>query len=97
VDEGRGLRRTPARQGIITLGLQIWTPPRMNATRENPRDSLDEIATSIKRLILYLESRELEGRSLTATEISTIAKTLQLHVEDLHAASRSLREEKVDN
>jgi hypothetical protein len=68
----------------------------MSETHENPRDSLDEIATSIRTLILYLESRELEGRSLTAPEIATVAKTLQLHVEDLHAASKSLREEKSD-
>jgi hypothetical protein len=54
---------------------------------------LDEIATSIQNLILYLESRELEGRSLAATEIDSIAKTLQLHVEELQAASKSLREE----
>jgi hypothetical protein len=58
------------------------------------RKVLDETATSIRKLVLDLENREREGRHVTATEIQTIASQLQVHVEDLLAASRSLRDEK---
>jgi hypothetical protein len=61
---------------------------------KDPRRVLDETATSIKKLVLDLENREIEGRHITATEIQTIASRLQGHVEDLLAASRSLRDEK---
>jgi len=36
----------------------------------------------------------MEGRPITAAQIQTIAGRLQGHVEDLLAASRSLRDEK---
>jgi hypothetical protein len=58
------------------------------------REVLDETATSIKKLVLDLENREIEGDPITATEIQTIAGRLQAHVEDLLAASRSLRDQK---
>jgi hypothetical protein len=61
---------------------------------KDARKVLDEIATSIKELVLDLENRETEGRRLTATEIQTIAGHLQAHVESLLTASRSLRDEK---
>jgi hypothetical protein len=64
------------------------------AQHKNHRKVLDETATSIKKLVLDLENREMEGRPITATEIQTIAGRLQGHVEDLLAASRSLRDEK---
>jgi hypothetical protein len=68
---------------------------RMTKTEhEDHRKILDETATSIKKLVLDLETREMEGRPITATEIQTIAGRLQVHVEDLLAASRSLRDEK---
>ena len=60
----------------------------------DPRKVLDETATSIKELVLDLENRETEGRRLTATEIQNIASQLQVHVENLLAASRGLRDEK---
>lgn len=60
----------------------------------DPRKALDETATSIKELVLDLENRETEGRRLTATEIENIASQLQVHVENLLAASRGLRDEK---
>ena len=60
----------------------------------DPRKVLDETATSIKELVLDLENREMEGRPVTTTEIQTIAGQLQAHVEDLLAASRSLRDER---
>jgi hypothetical protein len=65
-----------------------------NAQHKNSRQILDETATSINRLVLDLENREIEGRPVTATEIQMIASRLQGHVEDLLAASRSLRDEK---
>jgi hypothetical protein len=55
---------------------------------------LDQTATSLKKLVLDLENREIEGRPITAIEIQTIARQLHGHVEDLLAASRSLRDEK---
>lgn len=58
------------------------------------RKRLDETATSIKELALQLEKSETEGRPITAAEIQTIAGRLQTHVEDLLAASRSLRDKK---
>ena len=62
---------------------------------KDPREVLDETATSIRKLVLDLENREMEGRAVTAREIQTIASRLQVHVEDLLAASRSLRDEKL--
>jgi hypothetical protein len=61
---------------------------------KDPRKVLDETATSIRKLVLDLENREMEGRPVTTTEIQTIAGQLQAHVEDLLAASRSLRDER---
>lgn len=61
---------------------------------KDPRKVLDETATSIKKLVIDLENRETEGKRLTATEIQIIASQLQVHVENLLAASRSLRDEK---
>lgn len=61
---------------------------------EHPRNVLNETATSIKKLALELENREMEGGHLTATEIQTIARQLQAHVEDLLSASRNLRDQK---
>jgi hypothetical protein len=66
-------------------------------TKTNHKDHrkvLDETATSIKKLVLDLENREIEGRPINATEIQMIASRLQVHVEDLLAASRGLRDEK---
>lgn len=57
---------------------------------------LDETATSIRTLVRDLENRETEGRPITASEIQSIASRLQIHVEDLLAASRSLREGKLE-
>ena len=65
----------------------------MTKTQDNdPRKVLDETATSIKKLVLELESREIEGLPITPTEIQAIAGRLQVHVQDLLAASRSLRD-----
>jgi hypothetical protein len=64
------------------------------AQQKNPRKILDETATSINKLVLDLENREIEGRPVTAGEIQTIASRLQAHVEDLLAAAKSLRDEK---
>jgi hypothetical protein len=61
-----------------------------------PRNALEDIATSIRTLVLYLETKEVAGRRLTATEIETVAGKLQIHVEELLAASKSLRNEKLD-
>jgi len=67
----------------------------MTKTQDNdPRKVLDETATSIKKLVLELESREIEGLPITPTEIQAIAGRLQVHVQDLLAASRSLRDQK---
>lgn len=60
------------------------------------RKVLEETATSIKKLVLDLENREIEGRPINATEIQMIASRLQVHVEDLLAASRGLRDEKTE-
>jgi hypothetical protein len=62
----------------------------------DPRKVLDETATSIKKLVLDLENRETEGLPISAADIQSIASRLQGHVEDLLAASRSLRDEKVE-
>ena len=62
--------------------------------QKDPRKVLDETATSIRKLVVDLEKREMEGRPVTAKEIQTIAGQLQVHVEDLLAASRNLRDEK---
>jgi hypothetical protein len=64
------------------------------AQHKNPREVLDETTTSIKKLFLDLENGQMEGRPITAAEIRTIASRLQGHVEDLLAASKSLRDEK---
>jgi hypothetical protein len=64
------------------------------AQHKNPRKILDETATSINKLVLDLENREIEGRPVTAGEIQTIAGRLQAHVEDLLAAAKSLRDER---
>jgi hypothetical protein len=64
------------------------------AQHKNSRQILDETATSISKLVLDLENREIEGRPITATEIQMIASRLQGHIEELLAASRSLRDEK---
>jgi hypothetical protein len=68
----------------------------MSKSQTTPRSALDEIATSIKELILHLENREMEGRGLNALEIDTLAKQLQIHVETLLATSKGLREDKLD-
>jgi hypothetical protein len=57
----------------------------------DPGRVLDETATSIKKLIQDLENREREGAVVTAAEIRKIAGQLHAHVEDLLAASTSLR------
>jgi hypothetical protein len=57
---------------------------------KDPRKVLDETASSIKKLLLDLESREIDGRPITATEIQAIAGRLRGHLEDLLAASSSL-------
>lgn len=62
--------------------------------QEDHRKVLDETASSIKKLVLDLEDRETQGWRITAAEIQSIASRLQSHVEDLLAASRSLRDEK---
>jgi hypothetical protein len=60
---------------------------------KDPRTVLEQTATSIKKLVLELENRETEGRPITAIEIQRLASQLHGHVEDLLAASRSLRDE----
>ncbi len=62
--------------------------------RNDQRKILDETATSIRTLVRDLENKETEGRPITASEIQSIASRLQIHVEDLLAASRSLRVDK---
>jgi|HubBroStandDraft_6_1064221.scaffolds.fasta_scaffold48675_5 hypothetical protein len=62
----------------------------MTKAQQEPRKNLDEIATSIRKLVLELENREIDGRPMTATEIQAIAGRLRGHVEDLLAASRSV-------
>jgi hypothetical protein len=62
----------------------------MTQAKQEPRKNLDEIATSIRKLVLELENREIDGRPMTATEIQAIAGRLRGHVEELLAASRSL-------
>ncbi len=69
----------------------------MTKTNRSPRNALDSIAASIKKLSLYLESSEIEGRQLTATEVHTIASKLQTHVEELLAASKSLPDDTPDS
>ncbi|HTB88676.1 MAG TPA: hypothetical protein VK743_12010 [Steroidobacteraceae bacterium] len=64
------------------------------AQHKDPREVFDETATSIRKLFLELENGQMEGRPITAAQIQTIAGRLQGHVEDLLAASRSLRDEK---
>jgi hypothetical protein len=59
--------------------------------QKDPSKILDETATSIQRLVQDLENREIGGDGVTATEIQTIASQLHAHVEELLAASNSLR------
>ena len=66
------------------------------AQHKSPREVLDETATSIKKLFLDLENGQLDGRPIAAAEIRTIASRLQGHVEDLLAASKSLRGAKAE-
>jgi hypothetical protein len=69
----------------------------MTKTQDNDhRRILDSTATSVRELVLRLEKSETEGRPITAAEIQTLAGRLQSHVEDLLAASRSLRDKKSD-
>jgi hypothetical protein len=63
-------------------------------TQHDDRKVFDDTATSIKELVVQLENRESDGRPVTSSEIQTIAGRLQIHVEDLLAALRSLREKK---
>jgi hypothetical protein len=58
---------------------------------KDPSRVLDDTATSIKELVQDLENRETEGAVVTVTEIRKIAGQLQAHVEDLLAASKTLR------
>jgi hypothetical protein len=58
---------------------------------KDPSRVLDDTATSIKKLVQDLENRETDGAVVTAAEIRKIAGQLQAHVEDLLAASKSLR------
>src|ERR1700733_3160089 len=92
---GEALWRPPPLHGILCFGSPERSHQRMTKTeRQNYRQVLDETATSIKNLVLDLENREIKGRPINATEIQTIASRLQIHVEDLLAASRGLRDEK---
>ena len=68
----------------------------MTKTNGNPHKALEDIAASIKELSLYLETSEIEGRHLTATEVHTMASKLQTHVEQLLATSKGLRDHKSD-
>jgi hypothetical protein len=70
-----------------------WKPLRMTKTRDNHR-ALGEISASIKELSLYLDNHESAGKGLTASEIHTLATKLQAYVEELLAASKSLRDDK---
>ena len=69
----------------------------MTRTPKNPPNTLDDIATSIKELVAYLEKRESAGRRLTATEIDALAGKLRIHVEELLATSKSLRDAKSEH
>jgi hypothetical protein len=73
--------------------------PRMPKTHGNPhnlRSLLDEIAASIKKLNLYLDSGEIDGKPLTVAETDEIARQLRFHVEQLLMAAKSLRDETSD-
>ena len=59
------------------------------AQDKDPRKNLDEIATSLKKLVMELEKREIDGRPMSAAEIHAIAGRLRGHVDDLLAASTS--------
>src|ERR1700723_283161 len=92
---GEALWRRPPPPGILCFGSPERNHQRMTKTEhKDHRKILDETATSIKKLVLDLENRETEGRPINATEIQLIASRLQVHVEDLLAASRGLRDEK---
>jgi hypothetical protein len=58
------------------------------------RKVFDETAASIRKLVRDLETREKEGNSTTATEIQSIARRLQAHMQDILDAARSLRDER---
>jgi hypothetical protein len=58
------------------------------------RKVFDETATSIRKLVRDLESREKEGNPATANEILSIARQLQTHMQEVLDASRSLRDER---
>jgi hypothetical protein len=62
----------------------------VNQDQRDPSKVLDETATTIKKLIQDLESRDMEG-TVTAADIRKIAGQLQAHVEHLLSASNSLR------
>jgi hypothetical protein len=99
-DEPRVLRRWATETGCITADDLPWivirNHPRMTETRTTPRNALDEIAASVKRLTLYLDNIEIEGRALTAGELAVIANQLQVHAADLLAATKRLRDAKPD-
>jgi hypothetical protein len=67
------------------------------ALPRDPRRVLDETAHSILELVRTLESREMQGLQISATEIHNMASRLQGYVENLIAASKSLRDEKSEN
>jgi hypothetical protein len=58
------------------------------------RKVFDETATSIRKLVRDLENREKEGNPVTATEIQSIVRQLQVHMQEILDASRSLRDER---
>jgi hypothetical protein len=58
------------------------------------RKVFDETTTSIRKLVRDLENREKEGNPVTATEIQSIARQLQAHMQEILDASRSLRDER---
>src|SRR3984957_20550680 len=92
---GEGLWRRPLLPGILCSGTQERNYQRMTKTEhQHHRKVLEETAISIKKLVLDLENREIEGRPINATEIQMNPSRLQVHVEDLLAASRGLRDEK---
>ena len=66
-------------------------------TKTDNRDArkvFDETATSIRKLVRDLENREKEGNPVIATEIQSIVRQLQVHMQEILDASRSLRDER---
>jgi len=59
--------------------------------QRDPGKVLDETATSIEKLVLDLESREIQGEVITRAETRKIASQLQAHVQELLAISSSLQ------